>query len=163
MRSIAILAALAVSASLGACGSEQKSDRDPVEDFQRRAGEICTDVNDRIVAMEARIQEQGRTERDRSKAVRLDESVYRHYARFIGDLVGRLERLEVEAPDKPAFRDYLERLRKLRRASRTMWDRPSVAALNAIGPQVEQAEDQADRLRLGPCGELSNPTLTGAA
>jgi hypothetical protein len=157
MRVLAVLVAL----TLAACGSDPAPQ--PKEDFERRAGAICTDVNDRIVAMEARIQEQGRTERDRSKAVRLDESVYRHYARFVRELVRRLGALEAQAPDKAAFRSYLSRLRKLGKASRTMWDRPSVAALNAIGPQVEKAEDQADRLKLAPCAELSNPALTGSA
>jgi hypothetical protein len=171
MRLPAILAALGLAAAAGACGSDdtKKNDRDPVAEFQRRAGEICTDVNERIVGMEARIQEKTRTERDRGAVARLDNELYRRYAVFVQELVRRLDELRGSAPDKAAFRTYLSSLRKLGRLSRSTYkaaaagrDDASFAHFQKLNPQVEKAEDEADRLKLAPCAELSSPTLTGS-
>ena len=169
MRLLGVCAAIGLAAALAACGGSDGKEpaRDPAEAFRQRAGEICTDVNDRIVAMEGRIREKTRTERDPAAVTVLDASVFTRYERFIGELVRRLGQLEGAAPDPAALRDYLARLRRLGRASKATgesWSSPhGVADLDSIGPAVEKAEAAAERLRLAPCAELSNPALTGSA
>jgi hypothetical protein len=177
MRMVALIVALGLCAAIGACGSDEKRDRDrgpdraaqQAEAFQKRADAICRDVVDREILMEARIDEEQRTKPEAAHD-RLEARLFRRYEGFVKELAGSLEGLEGEAPDKGALRAYVSHLRKLAATSRSTAKavgaarhERALAGFDRIALQLKRGDELAERLKLPACGELSSPTLTGKA